>query len=106
MVQPWTSHRELAEDGAYQERVITLGATRLAAIRTSPLWQQKARQLTFDHDLLKVFQYHFTLGQGQAQRFRLQIGPLDKPDLAPLFAAVFACGNDLNPADHSRTSRS
>jgi hypothetical protein len=40
MVQARTPHRELAEDGANRERVITLAATRLAALRTSPLWQQ------------------------------------------------------------------
>src|SRR4051794_29166049 len=39
MVQPRTSHCELAEDGTDQERVITLGAKRLVALRTSPLWQ-------------------------------------------------------------------
>ena len=39
MVQPRTSHREMAEDGAERERVITFAATRLAALRTSPLLQ-------------------------------------------------------------------
>src|ERR1700731_1043656 len=106
MVQARTPHRELAEDGADRERVITLAATRLAALRTSPLRQQQARHLRFDYDLLQVFQYHFTLGQGQAQRLRLHIGSLDRGDLACLFAAVFADGNDLNLADHSRASRS
>ena len=40
MVQARTPYREPAEDGADRERVITLAATRLAALRTSPLWQQ------------------------------------------------------------------
>ena len=64
MVQARTPHREPAEDGADPERVITLAATRLAALRTSPLRQQQARHLRFDYDLLQVFQYHFALGQG------------------------------------------
>src|SRR6516164_9576873 len=106
MVQARTPHREPAEDGADRERVITLAATRFAALRTSPLWQQQARHLRFDYDLLQVFQYHFALGQGQAQRLRLQIGPLDRGDLTCLVAAIFADSNDLNLADHSRASRS
>jgi len=33
---------------------IVFASTRLAALRTSPLWQQQARHLRFDYDLLQV----------------------------------------------------
>jgi hypothetical protein len=62
--------------------------------------------LAFDYDLLKTFQYHFAFGQGQTQRLRLQIGPLQASELAGLFAAVLADDKHLNLADHRRTSRS
>jgi hypothetical protein len=106
MVQPRASDREFAEDRADRERVVPLGATRLAARRTSPRGQKKARHLRFDHDLLEAFEDPFALGKGQGQRLRFQIGSLQASDLTGLFAAVFAKGDHLNFADHGRTSRS
>src|SRR5260221_4631449 len=82
MVQARIPHREPAEDGADRERVITLAATRLAALRTIPLRQQQARHLRFDDNLLQGFQYHFTLGQVYAQHLRLHTRPLDIADLS------------------------
>jgi hypothetical protein len=70
-VKPWTPHRELAEDGAHRKGAITLAVARLAAIWTSSFWQQRARHLGFDYDLLQVFQYHFAFRQGQTQRLRV-----------------------------------
>ena len=106
MVQARTFHREQTKDGADRERVMTLDAPQLTTLRTRPLWQQKACYLTLDYDLLKVFQDHFALCQSQAQRLRLQIGPLQACDLARLLVAVFADGHHLHLADHRCTSRS
>jgi len=42
MVQPLTSDREVDGDGANQERMITLGANAIAAIRTSRFGNRKS----------------------------------------------------------------
>jgi len=64
MVQARTPHREPAEDGADRERVITLAATRLAALRTSPLRQQQARHLRFGLRPAAGLSISFALSQG------------------------------------------
>jgi len=106
MEQARTFHRKQAKDATDRERVMPFDAPQLTTLQTRPLWQQKTRYLSLDHDLLKIFQNHFTLCQSQAQRLRFQIAPLQACDLARLLVAAFADGHHLNFADHRRTSRS
>jgi hypothetical protein len=51
--------------------------------------------VTFDKDLLKVFQDHFSLCQSQAQRLRLQIGALQGCDLRASLAGCLRRGAPL-----------
>jgi hypothetical protein len=105
MVQTRTLHRQLSENGSQGEVVIALAAPQSAAVGTLPTRRQAAGDLPLDYDLLNVLEDGFALGQCQAQRFRLQIVPLDRLDFANLLAAVFGDHDNLNPAVHSCTSR-
>jgi hypothetical protein len=62
--------------------------------------------LTFDKDLLKVFQDHFPSAKVRPSVSGFKSVRCRDAIFARLLLAVFAEGHHLNPADHHRTSRS